>query len=261
MNSTMWIVKRIVFLSFLALVVTGSKPHEEAAAAKILSIQGIVQITRPDSIGPTRTTVRLGTGDDVYTGDIIRTTSEARVILQLTDGSQAIISENTTVEIKDVSSSPRTIFNVLKGKTRVKIEKMGGKPNPYRVTTPTTVIAVRGTVFDVVVKDDKTEVYVNEGEVSVTSITLPQEVILTPGNFTRVERNMPPRPPMGFPPQQNDRFFDPRSGGGPGQGRNQGNPPNNGNNPRGPSGNAPNQPPSGNPGTPKQGGGAPPRRP
>ena len=132
-------------------------------------------------------------------------------MLGLADGSQAIISENTTVEIKDAKNSPRTIFNILRGKTRIKIEKLGGKPNPYRVTTPTTVIAVRGTIFDVFVKGDKTEVFVVEGEVSVTNLFVPdREVILTPGQFTRVEKEQPPRPPSPYKTERNNNFFSER---------------------------------------------------
>ncbi len=96
-------------------------------------------------------------------GDVIRTFKGGRLVLGLSDGSQAIIGEQTTVEITDLSRSPRTIFNLLRGKTRVKIEKMGGRPNPYRVNTPTAVIAVRGTLFDVLVSEKETQVLAHEG--------------------------------------------------------------------------------------------------
>jgi hypothetical protein len=61
-------------------------------------------------------------------GDVIKTFKGGRLVLGLSDGSQAIIAEQTTVEITDLSRSPRTIFNVLRGKTRIKIEKMGDAP-------------------------------------------------------------------------------------------------------------------------------------
>lgn len=254
-----------MFLCFFAFSVTGLKSQD--AAARILKVQGSVQISRPDANGK-MDQVDAAAGAAIFAGDVIKTNSGGSLTLKLPDNSQAMISENTTVEIKDITNSPRTIFNVLKGKTRIKIEKLGGKPNPYRVTTPTTVIAVRGTVFDVFVNGDKTEVYVNEGEVSVTNIALAREVILLPGNFTRVERGAPPRPPADFRPQQNDKFFEPKNN--PGQERN--NNPNNrnqndknqndkGNQPpaqRQP-GNTPNQPPAAPPNNPGNQG--PPRRP
>lgn len=201
------ILKFFVFLCIFVSLVTGAQ-SQNFASAKIVKIQGAVQIARVDSNAKMMVFVELGENAPVLAGDVIKTKTGARVVLGLADGSQAIIGENTTVEIKDLSESPRTIFNVLRGKTRIKIEKMGGKPNPYRVTTPTTVIAVRGTVFDVFVKDNRTEVFVNEGAVSVTGLLAPeQEVLLAPGQFTRVEAGAAPRRAEQFRRERNEEFF------------------------------------------------------
>lgn len=176
--------------------------------ARILAAQGSVQITRPVAGENSMQPVKLTDGNDLFNGDVIKTNAGGRLVLGLRDNSQAIIGENTTVEIKDTNSAPRTIFNVLRGRTRIKIEKLGGKPNPYRITTPTTVIAVRGTIFDVFVKSDRTEVFVTEGEVSVTNFLTPlREVVLLPGQFTRVEKDLPPREPESFKPNRNDDHF------------------------------------------------------
>ena len=202
----------IKFFVLLCIFVTlaASGQSQDLVTAKIVKIQGSVRIARVDSANQMTRFVELAENAPVLVGDVIKTNAGGRVILGLADGSQAIISENTTVEIKDLRNSPRTIFNVLRGKTRIKIEKMGGKPNPYRVTTPTTVIAVRGTVFDVFVKNERTEVYVNEGEVSVINILTPaQEIILAPGQFTRVELSAPPRNPERFRPGRNEDAFRP----------------------------------------------------
>ena len=180
---------------------------QDAPVAKILALQNPVVVSRPTDRA-VRYDVTIAAGSGLFTGDIIKTKSGGRLVLELPDGSQAIISENTTVEIEDTGHSPRTIFNVIRGRTRIKIEKLGGKPNPYRVTTPTTIIAVRGTMFDVFVKGDKTEVFVTEGKVSVTNFLTPlREVFLLPGQFTRVENNLPPQEPELFKPKRNDDYF------------------------------------------------------
>lgn len=220
MNLTTFAVK-CIFLMYFLLLATGARA-QDLAAAKILKTEGAVQITRPSTDGKTMNRVNFQTNDSVFTGDVIKTNTGARFVLKLADGSQAIIGENTIVEIKDATNSPRTIFNVLRGRTRIKIEKLGGKPNPYRVTTPTTVIAVRGTIFDVFVKGDKTEVFVLEGQVSVINLHVPeQEIFLVPGQFTHVEKQRAPQPPTSFKPRRNDEFFKPVEGGG-GHGRNSG---------------------------------------
>ena len=206
MKMTNSMVKALILFCFLSLMTTAA--IAQSVTIMVASIQGSVEITRFSSSWAR--IVKVSANDNLVAGDIVKTNANSRVVLKLSDNSQAIISEKSTVEIKDTTSPPRAIFNVIRGKTRVKIEKLGGKPNPYRVTTPTTVIAVRGTEFDVLVKDEETKVYVNEGEVSVTSIALTKEVILTPGNFTQIRGNQPPAPPIQFKPEQNDRFFQPR---------------------------------------------------
>lgn len=199
---------KICTLLFLLLMTPAIAMPQGSPVARVLAAQGSVQITRLVAGENTMQPVKLTDGVDLFNGDVVKTKAGGRVLLRLRDDSQAIISENTTVEIKDTSSSPRTIFNVLRGKTRIKIEKMGGKPNPYRITTPTTVIAVRGTEFDVFVKGDRTEVFVTEGEVSVTNFLTPtREVFLLPGQFTRVEKDLPPLEPEKFKPSRNDDDF------------------------------------------------------
>jgi hypothetical protein len=126
----------------LLILIASSVKAQNLASAKILTSSGSVQITRPT--GGVMNRVKLRGGDELFAGDVIKTGMDGRLVIGLKDGSQAIIISGTIVEIKDANNSPRTIFNVLRGKTRIKIEKLGGKPNPYRITTPTTVIAVRG---------------------------------------------------------------------------------------------------------------------
>lgn len=264
MISTKFVLK--VGYSFLFLVSLAIYAQaQDLATATIVDSQGSVQISRPDPAKRTMNPIKFRTNDIVYKGDVIKTGASGRLTLKLKDNSLAIVSENTTVEVKDTSEQTRTIFYILRGKTRIKIEKLGGKPNPYKITTPTTVIAVRGTIFDVIVDDKKTEVYVNEGEVSVVNLFAPtQEVILTPGNFTRVTGENPPRNPAQFSPNRNDKFFEPRERGQNNRPNDRNpndknpnnqddrNDPRNNNDPQNRPNNPPNQPPPGNPGGPPQ---------
>jgi hypothetical protein len=139
---------------------------------------------------------------------MIVTGKGGRLVLGLLDGSQAIVAQQTTVVIKDLSQSPRTLFKVIRGKARIHIEKLGGQPNPYRVNTPTAVIAVRGTLFDVLVEENETQVYLHEGEVTVSNPVVPDEaVFLVAGQMTRVWAQGSPNPPRPFKIGQNDRVF------------------------------------------------------
>jgi hypothetical protein len=74
---------------------------------------------------------------------------------------------------------------------RVQIEHFGGLPNNNRVRTPSAVISVRGTVFDVEVEDvtDTTLVVDEEGSVSVRHLLKPSEKVLIAGEWVRVYRD------------------------------------------------------------------------
>jgi len=86
-------------------------------------------------------------------------------------------------------------FDVLVGRVRVHIEHLGNAPNPNRILTPTAVISVRGTTFDISVDDDDetTLIEVEEGTVEVEHALLPRGNIkvLTTGESLRVYRNEP----------------------------------------------------------------------
>lgn len=213
--------RKVARSSLLICVVLGlaaSGAHAQAlVSARILSSDGPVEIQRRASAQAALTKIDYHVNEELRAGDVIKTYGGGRLVLGLSDGSQAIIGEKTTVEITDLSQSPRTIFNVLRGRTRIKIEKVGGRPNPYRVNTPTAVIAVRGTLFDVLVKETETQVFVHEGEVAVSNLATPQTpVILLPGLQTRVLLAAPPEAPTRFQPGRNDDTFRPRQ---PGRGR------------------------------------------
>lgn len=133
----------------------------------------------------------------VQVGDQIRTGAGASVVLSLPDSSYMVVSENTELVIRDFwSGGARSMVNVLLGRVRFYIERLGGRPNPYRVETPTALIAVRGTIFDVAF-DGNTEVWCLDGQVAVEAFAAPnREVLLRPGTHTIVLPGQPPITPI-----------------------------------------------------------------
>ena len=64
---------------------------------------------------------------------------------------------------------------------RVKINHFGGKPNPYRMNSPTASIAVRGTEFSIQVdQQGQTQVVVYEGAVEVQAAAVAGAVMANP---------------------------------------------------------------------------------
>jgi len=142
-------------------------------------------------LAPSTQTVRIG--------DELRTGPGGTVMLELPDGSYLVVSENTTLAIQDYwSGNLRSLVNIMVGKVRFYIQRLGGRPNPYRVTTPTALIAVRGTTFDVAMDESQVvEVRCLEGSVTVESVGLSdREVILEPGRKTLVRPGEYPLTPV-----------------------------------------------------------------
>src|SRR5262245_61514978 len=135
----------------------------------------------------------------VQPGDELRTGAGASVILTVPDGSYMVVNENSRVVIEDFwSGNFKSIMNLMLGQVRFYIQRLGGRPNPYAVRTPTALIAVRGTTFDVAVDETQTaEVRCLDGRVTVESIGVSErEVILEAGFKTLVRPGEVPLIPV-----------------------------------------------------------------
>jgi hypothetical protein len=124
----------------------------------------------------------------IRTGDELRTGPGGSVVVHLPDSSYMVVSENSRVVLDDIwSGNFKSIMNLMLGQVRFYIQRLGGRPNPYSVRTPTALIAVRGTTFDVFVDDAQVaEVRCLEGRITVESTATNREVILEPGFRTLV---------------------------------------------------------------------------
>src|SRR5262249_19174492 len=135
------------------------------AAMKVSSLVGPVEWKSTTA----RTFKALDNSQAIQIGDLVKTGPGAQLILQVPDGSYMVVSENSQVTIEDFwSGNLRSLMNVMVGQVRFYIQKLGGRPNPYRVTTPTALIAVRGTTFDVIADEaHNAQVHCVEGRVTV----------------------------------------------------------------------------------------------
>src|SRR5262245_36980914 len=201
--------KIIVIVCAIGALIPIHARDQELVSARALAIEGQVEIRRQPSGQARGQSVAFKVEDELRAGDTIITGKNGKLVLGLSDGSQAVIAPKTTVVIKELSGAPRALFNVIRGKTRIHIEKLGGQPNPYRVNTPTAVIAVRGTIFDVLVKEDKTEVFLHEGEVAVANPESPDKAVsLSAGQMTSVLLRRTPNAPSRFKAGRNDAIFE-----------------------------------------------------
>jgi hypothetical protein len=125
-------------------------------------------------------------------GNQVDTRGGGRLVIDLSDGSMVVVHAETLLTIKDyrAAASLRELFDIAFGLVRVRINHFAGKPNPYRMNSPTASVAVRGTEFTVAVEaagDTQVEVY--EGLVEVRSLTQPDMgVLIEAGRGVMVRR-------------------------------------------------------------------------
>ncbi len=127
---------------------------------------------------------------------VIKTGSDGYAKFQISDGSTFEVFPNSEVVFRKTYNL-NDLLNVWLGKVKVYIQHLPGIPNPNNVSTPTALISVRGTVFDVDVEDleGTTFVTLDEGIVDVRHLRVASPVVrLSPGQSVRVIPNLPLAP-------------------------------------------------------------------
>ncbi|MGC2695439.1 MAG: FecR family protein [Candidatus Angelobacter sp.] len=146
-------------------------------------------------------------------------TDDGRMLLRLSDGSDILVRPHTKLVLKQPETSGWKYFQILIGRVRTSIQKHLGWTPAFQIGTPSAVISVRGTKFDVEVdRRGFTEVDVDEGVVELEGISGRSEsVMITAGFSSRVGRETGPetprptrdlRPQLDRPGRKDDRGSD-----------------------------------------------------
>jgi hypothetical protein len=174
------ITNRAVLILGAALVLCPGM-DAQIVMARVASVSGRVSL----SSGSGASALALAPGNELGPGDRVDTRGGGQIVIELTDGSMIVVQPESVIVIKDfhAAASIRELFEIMLGSVRVKINHFGGRPNPYRINSPTASIAVRGTDFSVTVDGQgNTQVMVYEGSVEVTSLIDPaQSVVIEAG--------------------------------------------------------------------------------
>jgi hypothetical protein len=158
------------------------------SAGTVVSMTGQVSVLRdgePWGLNP---------GDKVQIQQVIVTGPDGFAKFQVSDGSFFEVYPNSNVVFRKNPGNLHDLLDLIVGRVKIHIQKWGGQPNPNRILTPTAVISVRGTTFDVNVDDDDqtTLVTVEEGAVDVYNPTKPTEPKrVNAGESIEVYKNVP----------------------------------------------------------------------
>jgi hypothetical protein len=161
------------------------------AGATIAEWKGNIRLSLPGQLpsNPLR-------GEQLPPGTILDTGS-GRLLLRLSDGGEVIVRAHTRLQVQQPSLTDPSYFQLLLGRIRAVINKRTGGAEPFELGTPSAVIAVRGTQFDVEVNArNVTEVDVVDGLVEVYGRNATGgSVLLEPGFSTRVGMDSGPEQP------------------------------------------------------------------
>ena len=127
-------------------------------------------------------------------------TGKGSILPDLQDGSQVLVKPKSRVVLKSPNIDKKYFLELLLGKVVATIRKRLSDTPSFRMGTPTAVITVRGTRFEVdVTKEKRTYVEVYEGVVEVAGLRLgSRPILLQPGFSTRVESNRDPDQPRSW---------------------------------------------------------------
>ena len=168
--------KLLLSITALALVCAPAAAQPTPVVARAASVSGQALLVTNGS-----SAFVLTPGYILNPGDRIDTRGGGHVVIDLSDGSMVVVAPGSVIVLKDFrsASSLRELFEITLGMVRVKINHFAGKPNPYRMNSPTASIAVRGTEFSIEVDaQGDTQVVVYEGAVEVASLSDPNRRVL-----------------------------------------------------------------------------------
>jgi len=161
------------------------------AAAKAVVLIGDVSVLR-DGVNGYKWA--LNQGEDVKPGWIVKTGKDGYAKFQVSDGSSFEVFADTEATFRQDPGNWTHLLNIWIGHIKVMIQHLPGVANPNNVTSPTAVISVRGTIFEVIVEDleGTTLVSLDEGLVQVHHRMQPgPDKFLNPGEAVRVFPNQP----------------------------------------------------------------------
>lgn len=163
-------VLKLLIITSITMVFMGSSFLRESEEVKVQFLIGMVEFSQKSEVRKQR----LGRSIKLYAGDKIYTKLESRVELKMFDGTIIKVGENSLFTINKMEKkeeSSKMSFGLSFGSIWAKFKKVFSSDSERKISTPTAVVAVRGTEFGVEVdpQTGKTKVKVKEGKVNVTN--------------------------------------------------------------------------------------------
>jgi hypothetical protein len=152
--------------------------------------------------------VLLVRGAPVFRADKIYTYKDAGVKLRFVDGTVVAAGADSRLIVAEYMGEESTagrVIELLQGILRATISRV--RRGGFDVRTRTAVASARSTDWMVEAKSDTSAVFVIQGEVAVTSLDAPGQVVLGQGDGTDVAVGKPPKDPVQWGQKRVDDFL------------------------------------------------------
>ena len=155
--------------------------------ARVRTLSGRVSVERAGELWV------LMPGQTVNGGQVVVTGPDGYAKLELSDQSTIEVFPNSRLIFRANRFNWRDLVDLYLGKIRLQIQRLVNDEETYRVTSPTAVISVRGTILEVEVdSSEDTFIYVETGSVLVRHRLMPGgDVLVESGQSLRVIQNVP----------------------------------------------------------------------
>ena len=132
-------------------------------------------------------------GQTVKGGQVVVTGLDGYAKMELSDQSTIEVFPNSRLVFRANRFNWRDLVDLYLGKIRLHIQRLVNDEETYRVTSPTAVISVRGTILEVEVDiAEDTMVYVETGSVLVRHRLMPGgDVLVESGQSLQIIQNVP----------------------------------------------------------------------
>ena len=195
-------MRGITTIVVVALAALGAAPapdtwSEAKTETETTLVYDVAAVKRQLLLATTDGELQLQQGDQAHSGDSLRTASRSTANLEVPDRAASFhVKAKTRFHLAHIR--PGVLIDVERGSLRAVFGKLPeGDASERLVTTPSAVLAVRGTDFSVeVTKNGHTSVVVFEGIVEIRDPGGVGEIVqVRAGQFTRIRKGRAPSSP------------------------------------------------------------------
>ncbi len=200
---------------FFAFIFCCSNVHAESSKSigRVASVLGQVDVERSGQ------KIKANKNDPVYESDGFKVGDNGALKIEFDDGSSFMSLKNTIFKVaeyrihknKNNDLNIKSTINVVSGKVRLFVKPKQNGWNDSKVTSPNSVMGIRGTMVDETVSKDSsgqdtTSVSVGEGTVSLSSNGAGASQEVTQGTTSGVLGDNLPTPPEPTPKGDGNDF-------------------------------------------------------